>query len=101
LQAIHATGAELWAIANDDVDKLRAFRDQEGLDFPILLDPEATSIRAYGVFNDQDSRGRLIPHPTSIVLDRDGAVRFFFIETNYRIRPASADLVKELAKLGS
>ncbi len=78
---------------------MRALRDKEGLEFPILLDPEAATIRSYGLLNEQDSRGRLIPHPAAIVVDGEGVVRFVFVETNYRLRPASAELVAELDKL--
>lgn len=98
-EAIQETGADLWVIANDDIDKLREFRDTEGLDFPILLDPEAESIQAWGLLNDMDSRGRLIPHPTVTILDGDGIVRYFFTETNYRLRPPTADLVERLRAL--
>jgi peroxiredoxin len=99
-EAIRATGADLWVIANDDPDKLRELRDAEGLDFPILLDPEATTIQGWGLLNDMDSRGRMIPHPTVAIVDGGGIVRYFSIETNYRLRPPTADLVERLARLG-
>ncbi len=86
-------------IANDDADKLRDFRDQEALPFPILLDPEAVTISGWGLLNEMDSRGRLIPHPTVAILDGDRVVRYFFTETNYRLRPPTADLVERLQAL--
>lgn len=86
-------------MANDDPEKLRAFRDQQGFAFPILLDPEGTVIREWGLLNDQDSRGRLIPHPTVAILDADGIVRYFLTETNYRLRPPAADLIERLRQL--
>ncbi len=97
--AIQETGAELWVIANDDADKLRELRDAEGLDFPTLLDPDAESIQAWGLLNEMDSRGRRIPHPTVAILDATGVVRYFFTETNYRLRPPTADLVERLRAL--
>ena len=95
------TGANLWVVANDDPDKLREFRDREGFEFPILLDPDAQVIRAWGLFNDMDARGRLIPHPTVAILDDGGVVRHFFTETNYRLRPPTADLVERLRALAA
>ena len=80
-------------IANGDPDKLRELRDREGLEFLILLDPDAQVIRAWGLLNDMDARGRLIPHPTVAILDEGGVVRYFLTETNYRLRPPSADPV--------
>lgn len=84
----------MWAIVNDDADKLRALRDEQGLEFPILLDPDAATIRAWGLLNDADGRG--IPHPTVVMLDGAGAVRWLFVETNYRLRPSSAELVEQM-----
>jgi len=98
-QEIRETGAELWVIANDDPDKLREFRDREGLEFPILLDPEAQVIREWGLLNDMSASGQLIPHPTVTILDDGGVVRYFHTETNYRLRPPTADLVERLRAL--
>ena len=88
-------------MANDDPDKLRAFQQQQGLDFPILLDPEAVAIKAYGVFNDLDARGRLIPHPAVVIIDRSGRTRYVYVETNYKLRPPSSELVDLLEQLAS
>ena len=99
-EEIRATGAELWVIANDDPDKLREFRDREGLEFPILLDPDAQVIQAWGLLNDMTESGQLIPHPTVAILDDGGVVRYFLTETNYRLRPPTADLLERLRALG-
>jgi len=100
-EEIRGTGADLWVIANDDPDKLREFRDREGLEFPILLDPDAQVIQAWGVLNDMSASGQLIPHPTVAILDDGGVVRYFLTETNYRLRPPTADLVERLRALGA
>ena len=97
--AIQATGADLWVIANDDPDDLRALRDSEQLPFPILLDPDATTFREWGIINDRDSRGRLIPHPTVVIVNAAGQVDYYYLETDYRVRPPSAELVERLESL--
>ncbi len=97
-EAIQAAGAELWVIANDDPDKLRELREAEGLPFPILLDAEARTIQDWGLLNETGSNGRLIPHPTVAIVE-DGRVRYFFVETNYRLRPPTSDLVERLRTL--
>jgi len=99
-ERILETGADVWVIANDDPDKLRALRDRDGLDFPILLDPDAQIIKAWGVLNEMAPGGRVIPHPTVTILDEAGIVRYFHTETNYRLRPPTADLVERLHALG-
>jgi peroxiredoxin len=98
-EEIRGTGADLWVIANDDPDKLRELREREGFEFPILLDPDAQIIRAWGLLNDMDTSGRVIPHPTVAILDDGGVVRYFHTETNYRLLPPTADLVERLRAL--
>ncbi len=67
-------GVRVLAISTDPVFSLKAFRDAEGLDFPLLSDfwPHGEVARAYGVFNEKAGmavRG-------TFLVDPDGAVRF-------------------------
>lgn len=41
----------------------------------------------------------MIPHPTAVILDAGGIVRLAHTETNYRLRPPTADLVEVLEGL--
>ena len=84
----------LWAISNDDPDKLRELRSGEGLEFPFLLDPDATTIRQYGVFNEEHMR--VVPHPTALIIDKDGIVRFVRVDEDYKQRPAVEELMEAL-----
>ena len=95
MNEIRAPRAEFWAIANDDADKLWAFRDEEGFEFPLLLDPYAEAIKAWGLLNEADSES-LLPHPAVVILDVDGSVRYLFIETNYRLCPPVAEVIEQL-----
>ena len=69
------------------------------LDITLLSDPGAAVINRYGLFNQDDPRGRAIPHPTTYVIDRDGVVRWKMTEVNYRIRPENDDILAALAEL--
>jgi peroxiredoxin len=62
------------------------------LDFALLSDPDHAVIARYGLLNQQDPQDRPIPHPTTFVIDRDGIVRWKFIEIDYRIRPSNGDI---------
>jgi len=64
---------------------------------PFLLDPEAEVIREYGVYNEQDDRS--LPHPTALVIDREGIVRYVRIDVTYRERPSVDELVEALASI--
>ena len=89
----------VWAVAHDDPDKLREFRDAEVSDLTMLVDPGATTIRHYGIFNEDDSRGREIPHPATLIVDKAGLVRYLRIDVDYRERPPVDELLRVLGAL--
>lgn len=94
---------ELLAVAIDEHDQLRqmiervAETDGRVLEFSLLSDPNHAVIARYGLLNQSDPQARPIPHPTVFVIDRDGVVRWKFIEINYRIRPTNEDILAALA----
>ncbi len=87
----------LWAISNDDPEKLRQLRDEEGLQMPFLLDPDAVIIKDYGIYNEESDR--VIPHPAAVLIDRDGVVRYVRVDENYRERPSVEELLEALGLL--
>lgn len=70
--------------------------DGRPVDYPLLSDPDHAVIARYGLLNRDDPRDRPIPHPTVFVVDREGVVRWKFIEINYKIRPTNEDIVTAL-----
>jgi peroxiredoxin len=94
------------ALSSDDPEDLQRMVDRvadenDGLviDYTFLSDPDAGVIRRYGLFNQDDPRGRAIPHPTTYVIDRDGVVRWKMTEVNYKIRPENEDILAALEAL--
>lgn len=83
-------------VANDDPDRLAALARDKGLEFPVLPDPGAETIRAYGVLNEANGS---IAHPTALVIDRQGIVRFVRVDENYRRRPEPEELLDALRGL--
>ena len=81
------------------VDRVQESTGGAAIDYALLSDPDAAVIDRYGLFNQDDPRGRAIPHPTVYVIDMDGVVRWKFTEVDYRIRPTNADIAAELAAL--
>lgn len=68
--------------------------------FPFLTDPDHRVIDRYGLLNDADLRGRQIPHPATYVIDKEGVVRWKFLEVDYRVRPSNEEVFAALAELG-
>jgi len=80
------------------VERVRNEEGQE-LDFPLLSDPDHAVIARYGLLNQEDPQDRPIPHPTVFIIDREGVVRWKFIEINYRIRPTNEVVLAALAEV--
>lgn len=93
----------MWAISVDGPEMQQAMIDrivEEGGGDPpfyrMLTDEDHRVIDRYGLFNPDESRGRPVPHPTVFVIDRDGIVRWKFIEIDYKIRPTNEDILTAL-----
>ncbi len=69
------------------------------IEFQLLADPDHAVIDRYGVFNPEATPERPIPHPTTLVIDKQGVVRWKFIETDFRIRPTNEDILAAVAAL--
>lgn len=84
---------EVLAISCDPVYALRAFADQDGLNFPLLSDfwPHGEVTKAYGVFDEQKG----CPERSSYVIDREGIVRWAV----HNAKPEGRDLDEHLKQL--
>ena len=74
LSAYTDAGVKVLAISTDPVLSLKAFREKEGFEFPLLSDfwPHGATAQAYGVFNEKAGmalRG-------TFLVDADGKVAF-------------------------
>ncbi len=76
---------------------LDKIQDKPGLDFPFLSDPDHRVIDRYGLLNEKSKRA--IPHPATYVIDRQGIVRWKFIEVDYKVRPSNEDVLQEVLKV--
>jgi peroxiredoxin len=67
-------GVTVLAISTDPVFSLRAFREKEGFDFPLLSDfwPHGAVAQAYGAFNDKAGMALR----ATFLVDAEGAIAF-------------------------
>lgn len=75
-------------------DKLE---NKAGQDFPLLSDADHRVMDRYGLLNEKSKRA--IPHPATYVIDRQGKVRWKFIEVDYTKRPSNEEVLKEVLKV--
>lgn len=85
--------SELLAISCDPTYSLRAFADQDSLNFPLLSDfwPHGAVSSSYGVFNE--AKGS--PERSSFLVDTAGVIRW----TKHNARHEARDLDEHLAQL--
>jgi peroxiredoxin len=94
--------AEILAVAIDAKADLQKMADKISRDdgkppgFIFLSDPGHRVIDRYGLLNPE---GRGWPHPATFVIDRQGVVRWKFVETDYRVRASNEQILEALAKL--
>jgi peroxiredoxin len=102
-----AATTAILALSSDDpadlqmmVDRVAMENDGLMVTHTLLSDPGAAVINRYGLYNQDDPRGRAIPHPTTYVIDMDGVVRWKMTEVNYRLRPENEDILAALEMIG-
>ena len=89
-----AAGIGIAAVSVDEPGRAEAVRRRYGLPFPLLCDPEAQVVRAWGLFDPAEKGG--IARPATFVLDAGLTVRFRSLD-GVATRVRAADLAHALA----
>ena len=58
LADLNGAGITVLGISPDQPAKLARFRDKEGLNFPLLSDPDRTALQAYGAYGEKKLYGK-------------------------------------------
>ncbi len=76
LSDFSAAGLEVLGVSPDPQGKLRAFRDAQGLTFPLLSDVEKSVLTAYGAWGGKSMYGRTVTGVirSTVVVGADGTV---------------------------
>ena len=97
LDTLQSLNTEVWGISPDsDQDRLSSFLGKSELTFPLLIDAELEATKAYGILNEKQPK---VPHPTVVIVDREGVVRFFHLDEDYTQRPAPSVILDALKEL--
>jgi peroxiredoxin len=87
---------EIWAISPDAPDKLAQFVSQQGIEYPLLSDGDLVAIRAWGIVNPKKPT---VPHPTAVVVDGGGVIRYLRQDVDYKERPSVSELLEAVEGL--
>jgi len=76
LNSLASAGYQVLGVSKDEPEALRRFKDEQGLTFPLLSDPELTVHQAYGAYGEKNSYGRVVTGTirSTFVVDEQGAV---------------------------
>ncbi len=96
---------EIIAVSVDGVEKQKMMIDRVMMeyeievDFTLLTDVDHRVIDRYGIFNEMAPETQPIPHPTTLVIDKEGVIRWRMTEIDYRVRPTNKDILAALSVL--
>jgi len=96
LAQLNDAGLEVLGVSPDKPAKLAKFRDEEGLTFPLLSDPDKTTLEAWGAFGEKTMYGKTVRGVirSTFVIDPDGAVEV--AQYNVRATGHVAKLIRDL-----
>ncbi|MEV3906035.1 thioredoxin-dependent thiol peroxidase [Mycobacterium sp. NPDC050551] len=84
LTELNGAGLDVVGISPDKPAKLAKFRDQEGLTFPLLSDPDKEVLTAWGAFGEKTMYGKTVQGVirSTFVVDEKGDIA----EAQYNVR---------------
>jgi peroxiredoxin len=70
------------------------------LSYRFVADPDLAVARRWGLVHPRGGPdGQDVPRPATVVLDRDGVVRWFSVSRNYQVRPDPGDVLRAVRAL--
>ncbi len=95
LSEAERAGVEIVAVSPDPNERSQQVAARLHLGFRFLADRDLAVTRRYGLLHPRAGpRGQDVPRPATIVLDRDGVVRWFRVARNYQVRPDPVDVLR-------
>ena len=76
LESLRAEGYTVLGVSPDKPAKLAKFRERDAVTFPLLSDPDKTTLTAYGAFGEKTMYGKTVTGVirSTFVIDEDGTV---------------------------
>ena len=76
LSSLTAAGYTVLGVSRDSSEKLRSFRERDGLTFPLLSDPDHAVHDAYGAWGEKMNYGKTVEGVlrSTFVIDADGRI---------------------------
>ncbi len=85
-------GVDFMAITPEPVELAAKMKNDMQLPFTFLSDPQLDVIRAFGIFHEDEPKGRILPYPATYLIGHDGLVKWRHIGRETRDRPKPHEL---------
>jgi hypothetical protein len=88
-----AQGFKVAAVTYDTPATLKHFANRVGIKYALLSDEGSKTIRAFGIFNENNKPGTLaygVPFPGTYIVDQHGVVKAKYFEEDYAERTTAA-----------
>jgi peroxiredoxin len=87
-------------VSPDRNEQSQRFAQRLRLAYRFVADPDLAVTRRYGLVHRRGGPGGAdVPRPATIVLDREGVVRWLSLSDNYQVRPDPDDVVRAVRAL--
>lgn len=93
-------GVEIVAVSPDPNARSHEMAQRLHLGYRFVADPDLAVTRRYGLVHARGGQnGEDVPRPTTVVLDRDGVVRWLWVSHNFQVRPDPNDVLRAVRSL--
>lgn len=76
INSLKSSGYQVLGVSKDDLPPLKKFQKEQGLNFPLLSDPDLTVHNAYGAYGEKSLYGKTVTGTlrSTFVLDASGTI---------------------------
>ncbi|PYN20830.1 MAG: hypothetical protein DMD99_21615 [Candidatus Rokuibacteriota bacterium] len=91
---------QILAISPDSNERSQALAERLRARYRFLTDRDLTVTRRYGLVHARGgNKGQDVPRPTTVVIDRQGIVRWLSLADNIQVRPDPGDVARAVRGL--
>ena len=89
------SGIAVVAVSPDANEQSQKLADDLRLGYRFVADRDLAVTRRWGLAQAHGGPdGQDVPRPTTVVLDRDGVVRWFSVSRNFQVRPDPGEVLR-------
>ena len=100
LSEAERAGVEIIAVSPDSNEQSQKVADGLRLGYRFVADRDLAVSRRYGLVHARGGPdGGDVPRPATVVLDRDGVVRWFSVSRNVQVRPDPGEVLRAVRSL--